>query len=111
MQSNIIDRLFFSFEELEQAIASAKDTLAKRDVIPNHIMKRLNSYDGILLKQRNLAQSLCEHINNCNWDEVSRHVNLINGLSALIRDDARAILAAISGRPEAPGEEDNIDFC
>ena len=113
MQSNIIERLFLSFEELETAITSAKKTLAKREVVPTAIMRRLNSYDGILVKQRVLAQTLCEHINNCNWDEVSRHVNLINGLSAMIRDDARAILTSLSTQVETPAavEEEDANFC
>lgn len=96
MQGNIIERLFSSFEDLEQAINSAKKTLAERESIPEEIVERLRSYDDILLKQRNLAQKLCYHIQHGEWDEVSRHVGLINGLSAMIRDDARAILSSIS---------------
>ena len=111
MQSNIIERLFSSFEELETAISSAKKTLAKREVVPTEIMRRLNSYDGILLKQRVLAQKLCEHINSCNWDEVSRHVSLINGLSAMIRDDARAILSSLALNTDTEKEEEELNFC
>ena len=110
---NIIQKLFQSFTELEDAIVSAKDTLNKRGEIPVEIMNRLNSYDGILLKQRNLAHSLCAHINNGEWDEVSRHVGLINGLSAMIRDDAKAILCLIKpGAPVNAEEDDELqNFC
>jgi hypothetical protein len=111
---NIIQKLFQSFTELEDAIGSAKCTLAKRGEIPAEIMERLNSYDGILLKQRNLAHELCTHINQGDWDEVSRHVGLINGLSAMIRDDAKAILSLIKPMPEsASSEEDDeiMNFC
>lgn len=94
--NNIIDRLFSSFSELETAIQSAKVTLSKKKAIPEEIMKRLNSYDTILAKQKSLATDLCGHINEGKWDEVSRHVGLINGLSAMIRDDARAILSSIA---------------
>ena len=107
--NTIIDRLFSSFSALEQAIESAKNTLAKKESIPGEILERIQSYDSILAKQRTLATSLCEHINNGNWDEVSRHVNLINGLSAMIRDDARAILKALSGVPEA--KDDEVKLC
>lgn len=107
--NGIIERLFSSFSALEQAIESAKSTLAKKESVPGEIIERINSYDNILSKQRTLATSLCEHINSGNWDEVTRHVNLINGLSAMIRDDARAILKALSGQPDA--QEDDVDVC
>ena len=110
MQGNIIDRLLNSFTELEQAIDSAKVTLAQKESIPEEIMKRLNSYDGILAKQRTLATNLCEQINLGNWDEVSRLVGIINGLSAMIRDDARAILSSLSMNPE-PHVDDDVNYC
>jgi hypothetical protein len=110
MQGNIIDRLYASFGDLEKAIDSAKATLAKRESIPTEIVERLNSYDGILVKQRALAATLCEHINKGEWDEVTRYVGLINGLSALIRDDARAILGSLSGNDEAVADDER-NFC
>ena len=96
MQETIIQRLFNSFSELDQAIQSAKKTLSKKASIPKEVIERLSSYDGILEKQRNLADSLCKYIENSEWDEVNRHVSLINGLSGLIRDDAKAILSSLS---------------
>lgn len=110
MQSNIIERLYASFSDLETAIESAKHTLAQKENVPPEIVKRLQSYDGILAKQRTLAASLCEHINHGDWDEVSRHVSLINGLSAMIRDDARAILSALTDDAQTAEEED-LNFC
>jgi hypothetical protein len=116
MQSNqnsdgqgIVNRLFASFSELEQAIQSARKTLSERPSVPAEVLRRIESYDEILAKQRTLANSLCSHIDDGNWDEVSRHVGLINGLSAMIRDDARAILAALSPQAKAPVEEDDKD--
>ena len=109
--NNIIDRLFSSFNELEHAIESAKATLAKKKAVPEEIVRRLNSYDGILSKQRVLATSLCEHINKGNWDEVTRHVGLINGLSAMIRDDARAILSSVSLNSDQSTEDEITNFC
>ena len=111
MQSNIIEKLFGSFSDLERAIESAKATLAQRSSVPTEILERLKSYDGILEKQRALATKLCESINEGNWDEVSRQVGLINGLSAMIRDDARSILGALSANPTADSDEEKLDFC
>ncbi len=111
MQNNIVDRLFASFTDLEQAIESAKSTLASKAAVPQEVITRLQSYDGILSKQRNLANRLCEHIKNGNWDEVSRHVSLINGLSAMIRDDARAILTALSLNNDPAMEQESTNIC
>jgi hypothetical protein len=111
MQENIIERLFDSFKDLESAITSARTTLAQKGELPEEVAKRLSSYDTILARQRNLAHELCEHINAGNWGEVSRHVGLINGLSGMIRDDARAILSALSLNTDRAPEESEINYC
>lgn len=108
---NIIERLFISFSELEVAIASAKRTLSKKDSVPKEVVERLNSYDDILSKQRNLALDLRKHIEIGDWDEVNRHVNLINGLSSMIRDDARAILTSLKLNSDNSGEDEISNFC
>ena len=111
MESNIIERLFASFTELETAINKARNTFNSRPSIPASVVKRLESYDSILAKQRALAVSLCEAISRKNWDEVNRNVTLINGLSAMIRDDARAILAAVSSPEETAAGDESENFC
>ena len=65
----------------------------------------------ILAKQRSLAVALCEAIAQKDWDEVTRHVTLINGLSAMIRDDAKAILSAISTQDDAALDDETSNFC
>lgn len=108
--NGIINRLFQSFQDLEKAIGSARKTLEEREEVPAEVVERLNSYDTILAKQRNLAKELCENIKQGNWDEVTRQVGLINGLSAMIRDDARAILSslALNSDEESDGK---MHFC
>ncbi len=110
MPGNIIERLYASFSDLEQAIHSAKATLATKTKVPDEVMTRLNSYDGILLKQRLLANDLRVHMAKGNWNEVARHVSLINGLSAMIRDDARAILSSLSLNSDA-GKSEDLNYC
>ncbi len=110
MQNNIIERLFQSFSELEQAIEGAKNTLKTKENVSKTVLNRLDSYGGILQKQRDLAGVLCEHIANKNWEEVNRHVTLINSLSAMIRDDARAILTSFSANSDTAEDED-YTFC
>jgi len=111
MESNIIERLFESFTELESAITKARATLNKRESVPAGVLRRLESYDTILAKQRSLAVSLCEAISKKNWDDVTRNVSLINGLSAMIRDDAKAILEAISTNTDGLTDSETENFC
>ena len=110
MQKNIIERLFQSFAELEQAIDGAKTTLKQKESVSQTVLDRLDSYGGILKKQRDLAGILCQHIANHNWEEVNRHVTIINSLSAMIRDDARAILTSFSANSDQSDDED-YSFC
>lgn len=110
MQTNIVEKLFASFTDLETAINGAKKTLAAKENIPAEIFNRLNSYDGILEKQRSLAREMCRHMKAGNWEEVNQFVTRINGLSSMIRDDARAILSSIAmNRDNEPDEK--INFC
>ncbi len=92
MNKVIINKLFESFDSLENAILNAKKTLSKKSDVPKDILDRIDNYEEILNKQRLLALSLNNHSKNGNWDEVSRHIKLINSLSTMIRDDAREIL-------------------
>ena len=92
---DIIERLFTSLNHLDEAINKAKNHLKDKEIVPKELLDRINSYDEILLKQKSLANALSEHINNKNIDEINRHVLLINGLSEMIRDDARDILSSL----------------
>ncbi|MCB0320508.1 MAG: hypothetical protein KDD60_06230 [Bdellovibrionales bacterium] len=109
--NGIIDRLYQSFADLEKAILGAKKTLESKEEVPREVVERLNSYDGILAKQKKLADELCQHIQSGNWDQVSRHVGLINGLSAMIRDDARAILSSLALNSDTEEQDGKIHFC
>jgi hypothetical protein len=111
MSMDIIERLFSSFSELETAIESAKQTLLKKENVPEEVFERLGSYDGILAKQRSFAVALREHIESGNWDEVSRHVSIINGLSGLIRDDARSILSSLALNSDVSADDETKHFC
>ncbi len=110
MNKVIVNRLFESFRDLEQAISAAKTTLERRTKEANgdscsDVLHRINSYHSILQKQRDLATTLCGHMTLGNWPEVARHIKLINGLSSMIRDDAREIL----GQAECPKHQSSED--
>jgi len=98
MAKEVIQKLFESFQELEHSLEVAKDTLAKREPRPEELLARIDNYEQILQKQRKLANRLCEYISAGDWNEVSRHIRLINGLTSLIYGDASEL--SLSSAPE-----------
>lgn len=105
----VINRLFQSFAELDRAIAQAKETLRSKKSVSQEILDRVDMYEEILEKQKSLATTLCGHASLGNWDEVARHVKLINGLSFMIRDDAREIISCAE-QPE-PRAQHGMSLC
>jgi len=89
---NMIERLYQSFNDLEIAVNTAKATLLRKSDVPSYIIDRLDSYDNIMLKQKSLAAELEQSIANKDAENITRIVKLINGLSEMIRDDARELL-------------------
>jgi len=90
----LVDKLLESFDQLDFCIAHTRDELSQKKDVPQDVLLRVEQYKSIVAKQRELALGLREHLAAQNWDEVTRHVRLINGLSSMIRDDAQAILAS-----------------
>ncbi len=93
MSISLVNKLVDSFDELDRCIALTKEVLAGKVGVPNDVVSRVDQYATIVSKQRELASTLRECIAHQDWEEVGRHVRLINGLSSMIRDDAQAILA------------------
>ena len=114
MSTNLVERLFKSFQELESAIDGARSNLEKKSSVPEHVFERLDSYDEILKKQRTLALTLSDYVRRGDTAQVSRYVTIINGLSGMIIEDARSILSSLSdhgtGLPDAVSDDD-INFC
>jgi len=96
MSGQLVDKLLKSFDELDRCISVTRQVLSGKDGVPEEVIERVNQYTDIVAKQRSLASVLRNHISEQNWEEVSRHVKLINGLSSMIRDDAQAILSGNS---------------
>ena len=92
MEIEIISKLNDSLDELETSVSRAKKALTIKQPIPLDVVKRISSYEDIISKQRILSQRLSGFIAQGEWDEVTRHVKLINGLSAMIHEDATALL-------------------
>ncbi|HQH26025.1 MAG TPA: hypothetical protein PLP17_01400 [Oligoflexia bacterium] len=96
MSNPLIDKLLESFDQLEQCISVTREVLAQKEGVPVDVLSRVNQYSEIVSRQRGLAEELRAHLTSQNWEEVGRHVRLINGLSTMIRDDAQAILLGAS---------------
>lgn len=107
MPQNVIRKLVASFDQLEKSIGTAKEALLRRNPVPMDLMRRIASYEEVLNKQRSLTRTLCRHIAEANWEEVSRHIKLINGLSAMVHKDAGEVMNAVMGNIE-PRNEDRV---
>jgi len=105
MQHVIIERLSTSISKLEGAIQQAADNLSQRENVSEKIRGRVDSYKGICAMQRRFARSLKEHVENKNFQEITRIVNLINGLSAMIMDDVKVVLHSLETGSEAEGDK------
>lgn len=105
MAQSLVEKLLASFDELDRCISVTREVLSQKQGVPDDVLLRVDQYRGIVTKQRELAQGLSTHLAAQNWEEVSRHVRLINGLSAMIRDDAQAILAGAYNQPQSTKSE------
>lgn len=98
MSELLVNKLLESFDDLDRCISRTREKLCEKQDVSADIMSRVDQYSDIVSKQRDLAIGLKKHLSDQNWDEVTRHVRLINGLSAMIRDDAKAILSQAVGQ-------------
>jgi hypothetical protein len=108
MSQQLVEKLVSSFDELERSIEVTRESMAQKPGVPADVLSRLDQYSEIVRKQRKVAADLTAAIEAGKWDEVSRAVKLINGLSSMIRDDAQQILvsaqAGILGNTPRPDE-------
>lgn len=107
MSAALVNKLLESFNELERCIQLTQDVLAQKRGVPSEVLNRVAQYSSIVSKQRSLAGELRDYITAQNWEEVARHVRLINGLSAMIRDDAQSILSGALDK-SGPDKESNL---
>lgn len=108
MSDTLVNKLLESFDELERCINMTRGVLAEKEGVPKDVIDRVNQYSQIVTKQRLLAQDLKTHLSEQNWEEVSRHVRLINGLSSMIRDDAQQILSGAYDAKDADDKENLV---
>lgn len=106
MSVELVEKLVQSFDDLENCIATTKQVLDKKKGVPADVIARVEQYSDIVAKQRSLATDLQDYLNKEDWEEVARHIKIINGLSAMIREDAQAILAGAMEESSLVAKED-----
>lgn len=87
--------LFLQIEKIESALNLAKRKVAEQNPISLSLAKRIDEYDKIVLKQKELAKDICRNIIAQNWNEVSRSAKLITGLAVMINDDLNSLLGEL----------------
>jgi len=92
MAHKIIVRLNKSLSELESSIRTTRSILMKKEGIPSYVIEHVDQYSTILEKQRSLASQLEGYLADNDFEQVTRHVRLINGLSQMIKEDAQSII-------------------
>ena len=92
----LVDKLLSSFGDLERSISVTKQSLSEKEGVPADVLSRLDQYLDMVIKQKTIADELREQIAAGSWEQVARNVKIINGISAMIREDAQQILANAS---------------
>ncbi|MDR2338464.1 MAG: hypothetical protein LBE20_07515 [Deltaproteobacteria bacterium] len=90
-------QLLNSLSALDSTLQRAKTTIQTYELSNPDILLRIEKYEEILQKQREIANSIHNHLKIKNWREVHRGISLINGLSRLFRDDAQSLIYEAQG--------------
>jgi len=91
-QKEIIIKLKQSVSVLEGAISMAAATIIQKFGKDHPASVRLDSYTEVIKTQKEYINNLINAVENNNWSDVSRMTQIINGLSSMIKDDARAMV-------------------
>jgi CHASE3 domain sensor protein len=94
---------------LEQSIHAAHRALANRIDARPELEERLRQYEAMLMAQRRAADELEDAMKQESWDAVERCIRIINGISTMLRDDAREVVALLTG--EEPASPEVELFC
>jgi hypothetical protein len=103
MEQTVLDKLKESIDSLDQSVSSALLALEKKQADPKKI-SRVHEYKTLIVTQKQYVTELETKILANDLSELDRLVSIINGISALIRDDAKCLAEEISGiKPELKG--------
>lgn len=99
---SITERLVLSIQGLQSSIEDVSSNLNSKGQLSPHLQERLFSYRKICAMQLRFTEEIAVGLCEGNYSEVVRLTNLINGLSAMILDDVRQIIASVSGQVQTP---------
>ncbi|MCB0335383.1 MAG: hypothetical protein KDD62_03735 [Bdellovibrionales bacterium] len=105
MNNEQLTKLFGSLKTLETTIENVYERLASKENVSDKVLERVASYRKICDMQKRFSIQLEQKLGEKKYEEVARLVKLINGLSAMIMDDARLILSGIEL------EKDDFHYC
>lgn len=92
----LLNRLRESINVLEKSIEGALTSLDSNKKISPDVKERLTRYKTLVATQRGLTDELEVRIKNDEFDN-KRHIDLINGISEMIKLDAQSIFHELSG--------------
>ena len=92
-----IIKVLNSFNALDSVLQRARCIIETQEMSNPHLMLRLEKYEEILRKQREVAKSLRLHLKNKNWVAVCKDIRVMKGLSLMIHDDALNLVYEIQG--------------
>lgn len=90
-------RVFDSFSALDNALQKAKVIVQTQEMSHSGLMSRIEKYEEILSKQREVAKSLRQHMKSKNWVAVHKEIRIMGGLSMMMREDALDLIYEIQG--------------
>ena len=108
MSAQVLERLFASLHQLEQAIAATKISISKFKTPNPEVVSRLECYEQVLQKQKVLAEGLAKSVGQGDWAQVGRFVDLIRGSSVLIQLDSQSIISELQANSDKPL---NLKYC
>ena len=95
MNNEVVSKLQESVFLLEISVNSARQTLTEKYGIDHPVGVRLDSYIPAIENQKAQISKLQNAIQEQNFGEVVRLATIINGISFMIKDDARQIVEYI----------------
>ena len=112
--NDITSKLAASFDKVEECLVFARRIADQLEICPPSLRCRIDGYDAMLAKQRALTETLNERFQAEDWDEVSRQVRIIQGISKMMRQDAYELLSELSladGQEAEEGEAKTQYVC
>jgi hypothetical protein len=95
-KSEVLNRLSQAITQLEDAVFAAKDTIENKPEYPLEAIERLDHYLEIVAQQRSTLLAISDLMDAGNMEQLAIEVHKVNGLSAMIRDDARELLGVLA---------------